>query len=176
MDGACKTGKIVGPPQAARVQRGAPLLYCAPACGGKVVAQPPKGGGPIGPAGCVEGLWYRPGAAKRPGFRRFKGFRGFRGEGIAFGDEYIVSVTGLAFVSPLLHDEEQKPPSLGRGWHRRRRRIGASILWKKFGPILSPIGQLLPGEGACVTGLPFCVSSAARRRAIAPFHRKGVAP
>ena len=56
MDGACKTGKIVGPPQAARVQRGAPLLYCAPACGGKVVAQPPKGGGPIGPAGCVEGL------------------------------------------------------------------------------------------------------------------------
>ena len=42
------------------------------------------------------------------GFRRFKGFRGFRGEGIAFGDEYIVSVTGLAFVSPVLHDEEQK--------------------------------------------------------------------
>ena len=35
-------------------------------------------------------------AAKRPGFRRFKrfrGFRGFRGEGIAFGDEYEVSVT-----------------------------------------------------------------------------------
>jgi len=32
-------------------------------------------------------------AAKRPGFRRFKRFRGFRGEGIAFGDEYEVSVT-----------------------------------------------------------------------------------
>ena len=52
------------------------------------------------------------------GFRRFKGFRGFRGEGIAFGDEYIVSVTGLPFVSPVLHDEEQKPPSTGRGWRR----------------------------------------------------------
>jgi hypothetical protein len=62
-------------------------------------------------------LWYRPGAAKRPGFRRFrrfKGFRGFRGEGIAFGDEYIVSVTGFALVSPQLHDVEQKPPSTGR--------------------------------------------------------------
>ena len=32
-------------------------------------------------------------AAKRPEFRRFKRFRGFRGEGIAFGDEYEVSVT-----------------------------------------------------------------------------------
>jgi hypothetical protein len=30
------------------------------------------------------------------------------------GDEYKVSVTGFAFVSPQLHDEEQKPPSLGR--------------------------------------------------------------
>ena len=44
MDGACKTGKIIGPPQAARVQRGAPLIYCAPACGGKVVAPATKGG------------------------------------------------------------------------------------------------------------------------------------
>ena len=56
-------------------------------------------------------------AAKRPGFRRFKrfrGFRGFRGEGIAFGDEYEVSVKVFALVSTVLHDEEQKPPSLGR--------------------------------------------------------------
>ena len=60
-------------------------------------------------------------------------------------------VTGLSLLSPLLHDEEQKPPSTGRGWRRRRRRIGASVL---FGPILSPIGQLLPEEGACVTGFP----------------------
>jgi hypothetical protein len=28
------------------------------------------------------------------GFRRFKGFRGFRGEGIACGDNFIISVTG----------------------------------------------------------------------------------
>jgi hypothetical protein len=47
-----------------------------------------RGDGPSG-----RGLWYRPGAAKRPEFRRFKRFRGFRGEGIAFGDEYEVSVT-----------------------------------------------------------------------------------
>ena len=54
-------------------------------------------------------------AAKRPGFRRFKRFRGFRGEGIAFGDEYEVSVTGFPLVSPVLHDEEQKPPFLRKG-------------------------------------------------------------
>ena len=30
------------------------------------------------------------------------------------GDEYIVSVTGFTFMSPMLHDEEQKPLSLGR--------------------------------------------------------------
>ena len=34
----------------------------------------------------------------------------------------------LTFVSQVLHSEEQKPPSLGRGWRRRRRRIGASGL------------------------------------------------
>ena len=89
--------------------------------------QPLRGWGlwPPAAAGCVERghgpsgreLWYRPRAAKRPGFRRFKrfrGFRGFRGEGIAFGDEYKVSVTGLAFVSPLLRDIVQKPHSLER--------------------------------------------------------------
>ena len=31
------------------------------------------------------------------------------------GDEYKVSVTRLPFVSKVLHDEEQKPPSFGRG-------------------------------------------------------------
>jgi hypothetical protein len=36
------------------------------------------------------------------------------GFGIAFGNEYIVSVTGPASVSPLLHVEEQEPPSIGR--------------------------------------------------------------
>ena len=58
------------------------------------------------------GTWIR--ALGAAGFRGFKRFRGFRGKGIAFGDEYIVSVTGLAFVSPVLHYEEQKPPSTGR--------------------------------------------------------------
>ena len=45
---------------------------------------------------------------------RLRGFRGFRGEGIAFGDEYEVSVTGFTFVSQMLHDGEPEPPSLGR--------------------------------------------------------------
>ena len=58
------------------------------------------------------GTWSR--ALGAAGFRGFKGFKRFRGEGIAFGDEYIVSVKGLAFVSPVLHYEEQKPPSTGR--------------------------------------------------------------
>ena len=30
-------------------------------------------------------------------------------------DEYEVSVTGFGFVSPVLHDKELEPPSLGRG-------------------------------------------------------------
>ena len=58
-------------------------------------------------------------AAERPGFRRFRGFcplpaGGFKGCGIAAsghacGDEYIVSVTGLIFVSEVRHDEVPKP-------------------------------------------------------------------
>ena len=43
------------------------------------------------------------------------------------GNAYKVSVTGFGFVSSVLHNEEQEPPSLGRGWRRRRRRIGAWI-------------------------------------------------
>jgi hypothetical protein len=64
----------------------------------------------------------------RPGFKGFKGFRrftGFKGCGIACGDEYKDSVTGLPLVSPVLHDDEIKPPSRGRRCRRRRRRIGA---------------------------------------------------
>ena len=45
------------------------------------------------------------------------------------GNEYIVSVTGYAFVSSLAHAEMPKSPSLGRRWRRRRRRIGASVLF-----------------------------------------------
>ena len=54
-------------------------------------------------------------AALRPGFRGFKRFRGFRGEGIAFGDEYEVSVTGLAFISPVLRDGVPGPLPLEGG-------------------------------------------------------------
>ena len=52
----------------------------------------------------------------RPLAGGFLGLTGLwpEGFGIAFGDEYIVSVTGPASVSPLLHDEEQEPPSTGR--------------------------------------------------------------
>ena len=53
-------------------------------------------------------------AAKRPGFR---GFKGFKGEGIAAfgGDEYEVSVTGLAFISPVLRDGVPEPLPLEGG-------------------------------------------------------------
>ena len=59
---------------------------------------------------------YLKGAAKQPRvqkvqlekrFRRFKGFRGFKGWWYRpSGDEQEVSVTGLTFVSPVLHGEE----------------------------------------------------------------------
>ena len=61
-------------------------------------------------------------------FRKFKGFREFRGWWYRpSGDEQKVSVTGLAFESQMMHGEQPKPPSLGRRWRRRRRRIGASV-------------------------------------------------
>ena len=51
---------------------------------------------------------------------KFDGPSGPEGFGIAAfsGDEYIVSVTGLTFVSPMLHDVVRKPPSPGRRWRR----------------------------------------------------------
>ena len=55
------------------------------------------------------------------------GLTALRAEGCGIaafgGDEYIVSVTGLALLSPVLHDGVPKPPSFGRGCRRRRRRI-----------------------------------------------------
>ena len=57
------------------------------------------GYGRLPAAGCVEGLCSLT----------------LKGEGIAFGDEYIVSVTGLSFVSPVLQDEEPEPPFLRKG-------------------------------------------------------------
>ncbi len=119
-------------------------------------------------------------------------------------------VTYLPDMSPAPLVKVPEPPSFGRGWCRRRRRIGAWIRRQKsevrrqtalraklparhrhserqrrisvriangrnvvkyksagrsrwavspesFEPILSPIGQLLPEEGACVTGLASCI-------------------
>ena len=44
---------------------------------------------------------------------------GSKGGGIALrAMKYEVSVTGLSFVSPVLHDEEPEPPSIGRRWRR----------------------------------------------------------
>ena len=77
-------------------------------------------------------------------------------------------VTGLAFVSPVVHVGEPKPSSSGRRCRRRRRMI-ADFRRKSEapqGPILKksslpnirtyPQGfaQLLPEEGACVTCFP----------------------
>ena len=59
-----------------------------------------------------------------------KGQRPYGPEGVVSplrGDEYEDSVTGFVLVSPVLHDKELDPPSPGRGWRRRRRRIGASL-------------------------------------------------
>ena len=39
------------------------------------------------------------------------------------GDEYEDSVTEFIFVSPVLHDEELKPPSIGRRWPLKEKRL-----------------------------------------------------
>ena len=50
---------------------------------------------------------------------------------------FIVSVTGLTFVSPLLHDVVRKPPSPGRRWRRQATEDrGVSSFLIFFGPIL----------------------------------------
>ena len=85
-------------------------------------------------------------AAARPGFRRFKSFRGFKGKVSPLrGDEYIVIVTGFALVSRMLHDKESEPPSLGRG-RSRRRRIGASVLFKIYQTYPQGFAQLHSGR------------------------------
>jgi hypothetical protein len=49
------------------------------------------------------------------GSKGSEGSEGSEGFGIACGDEYIASVTIFTLVSQVLHDEEEKPPSFGRG-------------------------------------------------------------
>ena len=53
-------------------------------------------------------------------------------------------------MSPVLHNVEQEPPSSGRGVALEATEDRGV---RSFGPILSPIGQLIPEEGACVTDL-----------------------
>jgi hypothetical protein len=55
----------------------------------------------------------------RPLAGGFSGLTALQAEGCGIaafgGDEYIVSVTGFTFVSPLVHADAPEPPSLGRG-------------------------------------------------------------
>ena len=65
------------------------------------------------------------GPLRGPGSEGSKGSQGSEGGGFAAfgGDEYKISVTEFPFVSPLLHDEETEPPSLGRGWPLKGKRL-----------------------------------------------------
>ncbi len=65
-------------------------------------------------------------------------------------------VTGFTLVSPVLHDEVQKPPSQGRGCRRRRRRIGASVLYQRFGPILRASPSSFLRKEPTLRDLPLC--------------------
>ena len=82
------------------------------------------------------------------------------------GDEYKVSVTEFAFVSPVLHDEVLKPPSIGRGWPLKGKRltmICASL--SLLHPLLSLthwiFGSLwLPYKSSSLVQLMFAVHAA----------------
>ena len=90
-----------------------------------------KGGAPDGAgwgrlkaAGCVEGLCsltrrgrYRHWSRSAARVQRVQKVQ--RVVDCPAGDEYKVSVTGFALVSPVPHDEEQKPPSPERGCRRQ---------------------------------------------------------
>jgi hypothetical protein len=63
----------------------------------------------------------------RPLAGGFSGLTALQAEGCGIaafgGDEYIVSVTGFTFVSPLAHADEPEPPSSGRGWPLKGKRL-----------------------------------------------------
>ena len=67
----------------------------------------PEGCGRLTAAGCVEG-----GGKKVQKVQKVQ--RVQRVVDCPTGNAYKVSVTGFTFVSPVLHDEEPEPPSLGR--------------------------------------------------------------
>ena len=95
--------------------------------------------------GCVKGLCKKVGGKGSEGS---KGSKGSEGMDCPSGNEYKVSVTGFAFGSSLAHAEMPKPPSSGRRWRRRRRRIGASVLSLYF--------RAYPQGFPNVRCLPFC--------------------
>ena len=95
--------------------------------------------------GCVAGLCKKVGGKGSEGS---EGSKGSEGMDCPSGNEYKVSVTGFAFGSSLAHAEMPKPPSLGRRWRRRRRRIGASVLSLYF--------RAYPQGFPNVRYLPFC--------------------
>ena len=71
----------------------------AEGCGGALRAQIIKEGGAAGAAGCVEGLWKKVLKMDRPLAGGFLSLTAFQAEGCGIaltGDEYEVSVTGLA--------------------------------------------------------------------------------
>ena len=61
------------------------------------------------------------------------------------GDEYEVSVTGFTFVAPVVHAEEQEPPSLGRGWRRQATKEQRQFFSHIFG-VPQGFAQLHPGR------------------------------
>ena len=64
----------------------------------------------------------------RPLAGGFSGLTALQAEGCGIaafgGDEYIVSVTGITFMSPLVHADEPESPSSGRGgWPLKGKRL-----------------------------------------------------
>ncbi len=119
--------------------------------------------------GCVKGLCKKVGGKGSEGS---KGSKGSEGMDCPSGNEYKVSVTGFAFGSSLAHAEMPKPPSSGRRWRRRRRRIGASVLSLYF--------RAYPQGFPNVRCLPFCFLCYSRHcgnptlvPAAPPFSRSG---
>ena len=72
---------------------------------------------------------------------------------------FIVSVTGFTLCHQCCTTKSKSPPSQGRGWRWRRRRIGASGLFKIFRTYPQGSAQLLSEKGACTTSGPMIATS-----------------
>ena len=92
-----------------------------------------------------SGLWSR---LRREGS---EGSKGSKGGGIAFGDAFCSQRYGIYFMSPVLHDEEEKPSSPSKGAPKATEDRGVSCIKSnssKFRTYPQGFAQLLPGEGA----------------------------